>query len=167
VPRRKIPAGFDASGYPNRRRAAAVEADPEFPITAGGCRGQVVAGLQEYFGSRGWVLDHHGRPLHPRHAQLLADEWIGLPTVLGFAWWFGETAVVDAVVTAAGAVLLTRDTDRGRKPCPTGATGDPDAVGIDPQRFCSLAGRETTVTRNLRISCCRQVLRLDTQAPTK
>jgi hypothetical protein len=69
------------------------------------------------------VPDHSWR-LPPHHAQLLADEWIGLPTGLGFAWWLGETAVVDAVVTAAGTVLLTtRDTDRGRNPCLTGVTG--------------------------------------------
>ncbi|MBE1496303.1 hypothetical protein H4696_003403 [Amycolatopsis lexingtonensis] len=152
----RVPPGCDAVGHPNRHRAAAAEADPEFLTSVGNQPVQAAAGLQAYFRSRGWVLDQHGRPLHPHHVQLLADERIGLPTGLGFAWWLGETAVVDAVVTAVGAVLLTtRDTDRGRIPCLTGGYAIPADEGRTPAQW--RAGDRTVTTRGIFTTAARKV----------
>ncbi len=152
----QVPPGFDAVGHPNRRCVAAAAADPEFPTTAGDRPVQVGAGLQEYFRSRGWVLDQHGRPLHPHHAQLLADVRIGLPVGLGFAWWLGETAVVDAVVTAGGVVLLTtRDTDRGRIPCLTGGYAVPADEDRTPAQW--RAGDRTVTAGGIVTAAARKV----------
>ncbi|GLZ43529.1 NUDIX hydrolase [Actinokineospora sp. NBRC 105648] len=111
----RVPAGFDATGHPNRATARG-EADPEIAtVEAAHPPVRVHPGLRDHLRARGWALDQHGRPLHPHHVQLLADPRIGLPTGLGYAWWWGETAVVDTVVTTdTGHVLLIpRTTDQG------------------------------------------------------
>jgi hypothetical protein len=152
----QVPLGCDAVGHPNRRCPGAAVADPEHPATAGGRPVRVTAGLQQYFRSRGWVLDQHGRPLHPHRTQLLADERIGLPTGLGFAWWLGETAVVDAVVTAAGSVLLTtRDTGSGRIPCLTGGYAVPADEGRTFAQW--RAGDRAVTTRGIFTTAARKV----------
>lgn len=130
--RAHVPAGYDALGHPNRAAADPDALDPEFPTVDDQDPAVVVEpGLQECFRAHGWVLDQHGRPLHPLHLQLLDDPRIGLPTGLGYAHWFGEAVVADAVVTTAGGdILLTsRDTDSGRIPCLPGGYAIPADAG--------------------------------------
>jgi hypothetical protein len=153
----QIPSGYDATGHPNRGCHAAAAIDPEIPTALAERPVQVAAGLQAYSRARGWTLDQHGRPLHPHHTQLLADDRIGLPTCVGYAWWIGESAVVDAVVTAAGAVLLTtRDTDRGRIPSLVGGYAVPADEGRTVaqwrtgDRAVTAAGIFTTAARKVR-----------------
>lgn len=95
--RAQVPPGFDAMGHPNRAGRPAEEMDPEIPTSLDGDPVQVDAGVQEYSRARGWLLDQHGRPLHPHHAQLLDDDRIGLPVGLGYPHFGGESAVCDGV----------------------------------------------------------------------
>ncbi|RAS59435.1 ADP-ribose pyrophosphatase YjhB (NUDIX family) [Lentzea atacamensis] len=101
-----VPAGFDLLGHPNRAGVDPVLLDPAVPTAPEG-QPQVPAALREYFRSRGWAMDQHGRPLHPRADQLLADPRIGLPASLGPAYHLGESVVADAVAVAGDQVLLT------------------------------------------------------------
>ncbi|MBN9748574.1 NUDIX hydrolase [Amycolatopsis sp. A1MSW2902] len=130
--RAHVPPGYDALRHPNRDGVDPDALDPEFatqddPVPAVA----VEPGLQQYCRDRGWVLDQHGRPLHPLHLQLLADSRIGLPAGLGYAHWYGEAVVADAVVTTAdGDVLLTgRETASGRIPCLPGGYAIPADAG--------------------------------------
>jgi len=129
--RARVPAGFDAGLHPNRAAAATGSVDPDVATEVAGAQ-QIDAGVQDWAQARGWVLDQHGRPLHPRHEQLLGDDRIGLPTGLGYGWWMGETVVADAVVTAvSGRVLVVpRTTDAGRIPSLPGGY----AIPADEQR---------------------------------
>ncbi|ATY17289.1 NUDIX hydrolase (plasmid) [Amycolatopsis sp. AA4] len=131
--RAHVPPGYDALRHPNRDGVDPDALDPEFP-TQDDPTVMVEPGLQRHFRDRGWALDQHGRPLHPLHPQLLADPRIGLPAGLGYAYWYGEAVVADAVVTTAGGdVLLTsRDTDRGRIPCLPGGYAIPADAGRTP-----------------------------------
>jgi hypothetical protein len=126
----QLPPGFDATGHPNRAGAPAAALDVEIPTSLEQPAAQVPAALQEYSRARGWVLDQHGRPLHPHHEQLLADPRIGLPTSTGSFWHHAEAVVADGIVTAAAHVLLTtRPTDQGRIPCLTGGYAVPADFG--------------------------------------
>jgi hypothetical protein len=125
----QLPPGHDTAGHPNRTGAPAGAADAEIP-TSLDQPVQVPAAQQAHFRARGWVLDQHGRPLHPHHEQLLADPRIGLPVGIGSFWHHGEAVVADGIVTAAGHVLLTtRTTDQGRIPCLTGGYAVPADTG--------------------------------------
>ncbi|WP_020421167.1 NUDIX hydrolase [Amycolatopsis sp. ATCC 39116] len=128
--RATIPPGFDVDGHPNRAAVYPGTVDPDI-ATATTLPQQIDPGLQDYCRARGWVLDQHGRPLHPHHEQLLADARIGLCTGLGYGWWYGETVVADAVVTTpAGRVLIVpRSTDAGTIPSLPGGYAIPADVG--------------------------------------
>lgn len=101
-----VPPGYDVLDHPNRRMNDSVGIDPADATSDAGLP-QVAVELQEHFRRRGWALDQHGRPLHPHARQLLADPRIGLPTSLGFAYYLGESVVVDAVAVAGDQVVLT------------------------------------------------------------
>uniref|UniRef100_UPI003F4912B8 NUDIX hydrolase n=1 Tax=Amycolatopsis sp. CA-290885 TaxID=3239925 RepID=UPI003F4912B8 len=126
-----VPPGYDATGHPNRARCRADAVDPDVATAAARQPLQLHHGLREYFTARGWVLDQHGRPLHPHAEQLLGDHRIGMPTGAGFAWWYGETIVADAVVTVGGGqvLVLDRDTDTGIRPSIPGGYSIPQDFG--------------------------------------
>lgn len=152
-----VPPGFDAHGHPNRSGVAPDNMDPEF-VTSLDSPTQLDPDLQAHFRARGWALDQHGRPVHPLREQLLADPRIGLPTSLGYAYWHGEAAVVDAVVTSSsGRVLLTsRDTNQGTIPSPPGGYSIPADVGRTPAQWrtgdrpLTVDGLLTTAVRKVR-----------------
>jgi hypothetical protein len=156
--RAQVPPGYDAAGHPNRASHTASSMDPEIETSRGDHPVQVADGLQGYCRARGWVLDQHGRPLHPHHQQLLADTRIGLPTSLGYGFFYGEATVVDAVVTtASGHVLLTtRTTNIGRIPCLTGGY----AIPADENRTTAQwrAGDRAVTRDGIRTTAARKVL---------
>ncbi|WP_344678876.1 NUDIX hydrolase [Saccharopolyspora taberi] len=129
--RAAVPSGFDAADHPNRAGLVPGAADPDIITEFGEPVQQVDPRLRELFIARGWVQDQHGRPLHPRHEQLLSDDRIGMVTGLGFGWWYGEAVVADAVVTTGtGHVLVVdRDTDAGRIPSLPGGYTTPSDFG--------------------------------------
>lgn len=151
-----IPPGFDVDGHPNRAAVDPGSVDPDI-ATATTVPQQVDPGLQDYCRARGWVLDQHGRPLHPHHAQLLGDDRIGLCTGLGYGWWYGETVVADAVVTTpSGHVLIVpRSTDAGTIPSLPGGYAIPADVGRTTaqwragDREVTLDGIVTTAARKV------------------
>lgn len=132
-----VPPGFDAVDHPNRAGLDLGSCDPDMATELGDQVQQLDPRLREYFAARGWVLDQHGRPLHPHHAQLLADDRIGMPTGLGYGWWTGETIVADAVVTTrSGHVLLIdRKTDSGVIPSIPGGYTIPADFGRSPSQW--------------------------------
>ncbi|ONF73964.1 NUDIX domain-containing protein [Amycolatopsis keratiniphila] len=155
--RAQVPPGFDARHHPNRAGGSPESMDPEIPTSLGSDPVQVDTGVQEYSRSRGWLLDQHGRPMHPHHTQLLADDRIGLPVGLGFSYFWGEATVADSVVTAAGQVLLVpRATDQGVIPALPGGYALPSDEGRSVaqwragDRAVTREGILTTAARKLR-----------------
>ncbi|GLW91794.1 NUDIX hydrolase [Actinokineospora globicatena] len=135
-----VPSGYDILGHPNRDQWTVK--DPDITTDPYGDP-QVDQRLQDHFRSRRWRLDQHGRPLHPHYHDLLDDPRIGMPTGLGFARWYGETAVVDIVaVHQQRVVLVPRQTrDEGliaglpggyAEPIDEGVTDDEWATGTRP-----------------------------------
>lgn len=94
--------------------------------------GCVHPGVTAWAIARGWPTDQHGRPVNPRHAQLLADPRIGLCTGLGPSWRWGEQVVADAVAVTDGHVaLIDRDTPHnGTIPALPGGFAEPQDFGL-------------------------------------
>ena len=154
--RASVPAGFDAVGHPNRAGVDRSRVDPDV-ATATSWPQQLDPRLQEYFQARGWVLDQHGRPLHPHYEQLLRDSRIEMPTGLGYGWWYGETAVADAVVTVAtGHVqIVPRTTDQGTLPSLPGGYSIPADFGCSTAQW--RAGDRTATIDGLVTAAARKV----------
>ncbi|QXV62910.1 NUDIX hydrolase [Amycolatopsis sp. TNS106] len=131
-----LPAGFDTSRHPNRAGVEPTMTDPEF-ATSSLSPVQLDDDLRRHFTAQGWILDQHGRPLHPHHDQLLADPRIGLPTGIGFFRYYGDNPVVDVVVTSTtGRVLLTtRATAAGTIPALPGGYAIPADFGRTLSRW--------------------------------
>jgi ADP-ribose pyrophosphatase YjhB (NUDIX family) len=131
-----VPPGYDALDHPNRRGTPSAGLDPAEPTSHDGAP-QVAAELQDHFRRRGWALDQHGRPLHPHACQLLTDPRIGLPTSLGFAYYLGESVVVDAVAVAGDQVVLTTRTTphEGLIPALPGGYTIPADEHVTPQEW--------------------------------
>ncbi|QFU87892.1 NUDIX hydrolase [Amycolatopsis sp. YIM 10] len=165
ISRATIPAGYDAVGHPNRDGCPPEEMDPDITTSTAAEPVQVDTELQRYSRGRGWVLDQHGRALHPHHEQLLADDRIGLPTGLGYGWWAGETVVVDTVVTTTRGLVLIgeRTTARGPIPCLVGGYSTPADFGrtaaqwragdrpVDRDGIIAAGARKTTEETGLAI----------------
>lgn len=133
-----VPPGYDtAVVHPNRAEVELGSVDPDLVTELGDEVQQLDPRLREYFTARGWVLDQHGRPLHPHHVQLLDDPRIGMVTGLGYGWWAGETIVADAVVTTeSGHVLLIdRQTGTGTIPSIPGGYTVPADYGRTPSQW--------------------------------
>lgn len=157
VTRCQVPAGYDVVGHPNRVLGDPGSMDPDITTLLTGEPVQVDPGVQDYCRAHGWVLDQHGRPLHPHHEQLLGDDRIGLPTGLGFGYWYGESAVTDAVVTAGNAVLLVpRMTDAGTIPALPGGYSVPADFGRSTEQWRS--GDRPTTVAGLHTAAARKVL---------
>ncbi|MFE5565952.1 NUDIX hydrolase [Amycolatopsis japonica] len=131
-----VPPGFDTCAHPNRAGLDPAAVDPEIATTLQDPV-QLDDDVQACFRARGWVLDQHGRPLHPHHEQLLADPRIGLPTGIGYFRYYGDNPVVDLVVTSrSGRILLTkRATDAGVIPSVPGGYATPADFGSTPARW--------------------------------
>lgn len=133
-----VPSGYDCAGHPNRAGRPLALMDPDLATTGRGDQWpqQVHPGIREWAQVRGWCIDQHGRPLHPLHEQLLGDRSIGMPTGLGYGWYYGEAVVVDAVVTSRGhTLLIDRDTDRGTIPALSGGYATPADFGRTPAQW--------------------------------
>jgi hypothetical protein len=121
----QVPVGYDATGHPNRQYADPNTVDEDFATALDG-EPQLPEPLQQYFFSRGWLPDQHGRPCHPLAKQLLGDPRIGLNAGIGYSYFYGENVVVDAVVTVGDKVLLIdREIDQGVIPALPGGYSIP------------------------------------------
>lgn len=91
-----VPEGpWHICGHSNRQDKPIELLDPEVPSPE---HAQVDPDLSERWRQAGFLLDQHGRAIHPDWQQLLADKRIGLPTGLGFFWRGGPNPTVDGAV---------------------------------------------------------------------
>ncbi|OLR94890.1 NUDIX hydrolase [Actinokineospora bangkokensis] len=151
-----VAPGHDWADHRNREDAPTDHLDAAVPTRADGI-GRAHPGVTAWARSRGWPVDQHGRPVNPRHRQLLADPRIGLCTGLGPSWRWGEQVVVDAVAVAEGHVaLIERDTPHdGTIPALPGGYAAPADSGLTPAdwtvgyRPVTAAGITATAVREL------------------
>jgi hypothetical protein len=135
--RLEMPSGHDAIGHPNRESMASDVLDPDLP-TVQTRPWQMPEAVQEFFRTRGWRLDQHGRPCMPRAEQLIAHPHIGLNTGVGFSYYLGENVVVDVVLLLGERVLLVdRTTDAGVIPSLPGGYSTPASYALLPEDWAS------------------------------
>ncbi|MGD8373388.1 MAG: hypothetical protein PVI21_00845 [Candidatus Woesebacteria bacterium] len=109
-----IPEGYDVPSHPNRRLMHSRDIDLDYN-TSHKNNWQVPEQLSRVFSDSGLALDLHGRPINPNVVRLLCHPDIGMPTGIGYGFYFGNNVVTDVVlVTPDNSFLVIDRQSEGR-----------------------------------------------------
>lgn len=112
--RYRIPEGYDVPPHVNRRFTRETDVDQDYG-TSHKNNWEVPEQLSRMFALSGLNLDLHGRPINPNAAELLCHPNIGMPTGIGYGFYFGNNVVVDVVlVTTDGSILIIDRQSEGK-----------------------------------------------------